>query len=81
MRSSATRRLRRLVAVPVVLAAVATPATASAATCHGANGSPAKLGEAGVRHATLCLLNRRRAAHGLRALPANRRAVAKPLIG
>jgi uncharacterized protein YkwD len=74
LRSSATRRLRRLVAVPVVLAAaVAVPATASAATCAGANRSPGKLGEAGVRHTTLCLLNRQRAAHGLSALRADHR--------
>jgi uncharacterized protein YkwD len=76
----APRRLRRLVAMPVVLSAVAVaPATASAA-CAGAGSSPAKLGEAGVRHATLCLLNRQRAAHGLRALRADRR-LAKAALG
>jgi uncharacterized protein YkwD len=80
VRSNATRRLRRLAAVPVVLAAVATPATASAATCHGANRSPAKLGQAGVRHATLCLLNQQRAAHGLRPLHADRR-LARAALG
>jgi uncharacterized protein YkwD len=80
LRLSATRRLRRLVAMPVVLAAVVTPATASAATCRGASGSPAKLGEAGVRHATLCLLNQQRAAHGLRPLRADRR-LAKAALG
>jgi uncharacterized protein YkwD len=79
MRPSATRRLRRLLVVPVVLAA-ATPATASAATCSGADRSPAQLGQAGVRHATLCLLNQQRAAHGLRPLRADRR-LAKAALG
>jgi uncharacterized protein YkwD len=73
LRSYAPRRLRRLVALPVVLVAAAVPATASAATCSGAGSSPAKLGEAGVRRATLCLLNRVRAHHGLATLHADRR--------
>ena len=77
---SATRRLCRLLALPVVLAAVATPATASAATCRGADSSPAKLGETGVRHATLCLLNQQRATHGLPALRADHR-LAKAALG
>ena len=80
MRLSATRRLRRLVAMPVVLVAVAAPATASAATCSGAGSSPAKLGQAGVQHATLCLLNQQRAAHGLRPLRADHR-LAKAALG
>lgn len=80
MRSNATRRLRRLAVVPVFLAVVATPATASAATCRGADSSPATLGQAGVRHATLCLLNHQRAAHGLRPLGADRR-LAKAALG
>jgi uncharacterized protein YkwD len=80
LRSSATRRLRRLVAMPVLLAAVAAPATASAATCAGAGSSPAKLGETGVRRATLCLLNHERAAHGLRPLRADRR-LARAALG
>jgi len=80
LRLSAPRRLRRLVAVPVVLATVAVPATASAATCAGANSSPASLGEAGVQQATLCLLNQQRAAHGLGALSADHR-LAKAALG
>jgi uncharacterized protein YkwD len=80
VRLSATRRLRRLVAMPVAVAAVAAvPATASAA-CAGAGSSPAKLGEAGARHATLCLLNHQRAAHRLRPLRADRR-LAKAALG
>ena len=64
---------RRLFAVPVVAAAAAAPATASAAGCADAGSSPAKLGQAGVRHATLCVLNQQRAAHELRPLRADRR--------
>jgi uncharacterized protein YkwD len=80
LRSHAPRRLRRLVAVPVVLAAVAAPASASAAPCAGAGSSPAKLGEAGVRRATLCLLNRVRAAHGLGPLRSSHR-LARAALG
>ena len=62
--------MRRLVAILFACsAAVALPATASAATsCPGAGRSPAQLGPGAARAATLCLLNRERAAHGLRAL-------------
>src|SRR4051794_14504891 len=67
------RRLRRYAVVPVLAAAAIAPATASAASCPGAGASPAKLGEAGVRHVTLCLLNQQRRAHGLRALRADGR--------
>jgi uncharacterized protein YkwD len=80
LRTHASRRLRRLVALPVLLTAVAVPATASAAPCVRAGSSPAKLGEAGVRRATLCLLNRARAAHGLRPLGADPR-LAKAALG
>jgi uncharacterized protein YkwD len=65
--------------VVVAAAAAAAPATASAA-CAGADSSPAKLGETGLRHATLCLLNQQRAAHGLRSLRADRR-LAKAALG
>jgi uncharacterized protein YkwD len=65
-----TRRLGRLAAVPAVALVVAFPATAQAA-CSGANGSPHRLGESGVRHATLCLLNQQRRANGLRPLHAD----------
>ena len=79
MRFPAPCRLRRLVALPALFAAVAAPATASAA-CPGADTAPKKLGEAGVRRATLCLLNRQRAAQGLASLQANRR-LAKAALG
>jgi uncharacterized protein YkwD len=65
-----TRRLGRLVAVPAVALAAAFPASAQAA-CSGADGSPRRLGESGVRHATLCLLNQQRQAYGLRPLRAD----------
>jgi uncharacterized protein YkwD len=78
LRFSAPRRLRRLVAMPVLLAAVA-PASAFAAPCAGAGSSPGKLGEAGVRSATLCLINQQRAAHGLGRLRADRRLAAAAL--
>jgi uncharacterized protein YkwD len=62
--------VRRLVAVLLACSAVVlVPATASAATpCPGAGRSPAQLGPDAARAATLCVLNRERAAHHLRAL-------------
>jgi len=79
MRLRNSRRLRRLAAVPFFAVALAAPATASAG-CGGAGSSPAKLGETGVRHTTLCLLNQQRAAHGLRPLRADR-GLAKAALG
>jgi len=46
----------------------AAPAMADAAGCSGADRSPAKLGRSGASRVTLCLLNRERAAHGVRPL-------------
>lgn len=48
--------------------AAALPSTASAAGCTGANRSVAAQGTAGAERAVRCLVNRQRAAHGLRAL-------------
>jgi uncharacterized protein YkwD len=73
VRASATRRLRRFVVVPVIATACAAAPAAASAACSGADTAPAKLGEAGVRQATLCLLNQQRAAHGLRPLRADRK--------
>jgi uncharacterized protein YkwD len=73
LRFHAPRRLRRLVAVPVLVAAAAVPATASAAVCPGAGNAPSALGEAGVRQATLCLLNHVRTLHGLSPLEPDHR--------
>jgi uncharacterized protein YkwD len=58
----------------LAIAAIATcllilPAAASAATaCPGAGARPTAANAARVRHATLCLLNRQRAAHGVAPL-------------
>lgn len=60
------RRLR--LALPVITAsaiALAAPAGASASGCSGANLVPNGRDGHAVRHATLCLLNRQRAAHHL----------------
>jgi uncharacterized protein YkwD len=60
--------MRRLVvALSLIAAALAAPGAASAATCQGADATPAQLG-AGASQVTLCLLNNERAAHGLGAL-------------
>jgi uncharacterized protein YkwD len=49
--------------------AVGLPATASAASpCAAGDGLPARLGDTALRSTTLCLINRERAAHGLRRL-------------
>ena len=61
------RRIRRVAVVPL-LAAVIAPGSAGAATCAGADTAPAQLGRAQAAKTTLCLLNRERAAHGLRPL-------------
>ena len=52
----------------VLGAAVAAPTAATAATCAGADSSPARLGETGTVRSTLCLVNRERASRGLRRL-------------
>jgi len=66
--------------VPALALAVVVPASADAATCRGATRTPQRLGESGVRHATLCLLNQQRRAHGLRTLRADT-GLAKAALG
>lgn len=66
--ASARRRSVRLAVSICTVAALAGPATASAAPCAGGERSPSALGDAGVRQAVLCLLNRERMARGLRGL-------------
>jgi uncharacterized protein YkwD len=74
------RRLRFLLpAFAMIILALATTANANAATpnrvatpCAGANLTPTPASAAKVRSATLCLLNRQRALHGLRRLRAQR---------
>ncbi len=61
----------RCLAALLVCAAIA-PASASAASpCDDADGSLEQLGLPAARAATLCLLNRERASHGLSALRAS----------
>jgi uncharacterized protein YkwD len=60
--------------VAMLLCALVAPATASAASpCDDADGTLEQLGRPAARAATLCLLNRERAAHGLGALRASAR--------
>jgi uncharacterized protein YkwD len=70
------RRLRSLLpalALAATLPTLAGPAHAEAATaCRGADLKPTRAHAVAVRHATLCLLNRRRSAHGLPRLRAHR---------
>jgi uncharacterized protein YkwD len=67
VRSITVRRLVRL--VPVVLIAASMPTAAHAASgCAGRNSSPAELGAPAVRTTTLCLINAKRRANGLRPL-------------
>ncbi len=63
-------RIRQLVvsSLLAVSAFVAVPAAANAAGCAGADSVPATLGSSAANHATLCLLNAQRRAHGLHPL-------------
>lgn len=68
------RRIRQL-AVSSLLAVTAfgaAPAIADA-SCSGAGRAPAQLGRSGATRVTLCLLNRERAARGLRPLRLDRK--------
>jgi uncharacterized protein YkwD len=73
-RSNGHARRYALAALAAAMVAVpaAAPATASAA-CKNRNAHPAETGNAKIRAATLCLLNRRRAAHDRRKLRHNAR--------
>jgi uncharacterized protein YkwD len=68
------RRTAQRLAVTSLLvlgAAAGAPAAASANGCTGADSDPAALGQAATARTTLCLLNRERAARGLRKLRAD----------
>jgi uncharacterized protein YkwD len=54
-----------ITAAAMAAALFAVPTSASAATCSGGEVVPTQSNAATVRHATLCLLNQQRAAHGL----------------
>jgi uncharacterized protein YkwD len=62
--------MRRTVAALLVCAGIAVMpiSSASARACQGADQAPQRLGPAAANTAVLCLLNARRAAHGLRPL-------------
>jgi uncharacterized protein YkwD len=62
-----TSRSTALTAALMATTLLAAPSSASAA-CAGRDVAPTQSNAAKVRHATLCLLNQQRAAHGLRKL-------------
>jgi uncharacterized protein YkwD len=67
-------RLRALVAACLVTGALcALPADASAAVCASASARPGQATVDAMAHATLCLLNGERRAHGLKPLSPSRR--------
>ncbi len=63
--------LRRIAAAAVATAALAAPSQALAAGCPNENANPNVIGPMAAKHATLCLLNKERRAHGLRPLRLN----------
>jgi uncharacterized protein YkwD len=69
------RRIRQLAvsSLLALTAVAAAPAIADASGCSGADRMPAELSRSASAHATLCLLNRQRAAHGVRALRLDRK--------
>ncbi len=71
-RSNGHARRYALAALAALGVLAAAPASASAG-CHDKYAHPAQAGNATVKRATLCLLNRQRKAHGRRALKPNKR--------
>ena len=69
MRRTATRFA--VTSIVALTAAVAAPSVAGAATCSGANSTPAELGQGATVQTTLCLLNQERASRGLGKLRAD----------
>jgi len=70
-RGRALRAIAPLAALSAL--ALTAPATASAATCKGANADPTTTSLKTIDHATVCLLNQKRRSHGLRKLRTNGR--------
>jgi len=69
----ATRgRLSIAASIAVAAIALGSTSTASAAGCRGAGATAASVSPGKLRSALLCLVNRRRAAHGVGALRAER---------
>jgi uncharacterized protein YkwD len=68
------RALTALAPLAIIGSLALTPAAADAsATCKGANSNPGSTNLKLVKHATLCLLNKQRAKHGLHKLKDNPR--------
>ncbi|MGH2838437.1 MAG: CAP domain-containing protein [Thermoleophilaceae bacterium] len=71
-RSKGHARWYALAALVALAVFVAAPPSASA-SCHNKYAHPAQVSNATVKQTTLCLLNKRRHAHGRRALKPNQR--------
>jgi uncharacterized protein YkwD len=67
------RRLSRLLLSVLAVCALSAVTVSAASACADAGLRPAKLSRAALGHATLCVINRERAGHGLRALRQDRR--------
>ena len=67
------RRLRPVAAACVIALSAGAGASSAHAACAGSDAMPSVANAAKVRKATLCLLNKQRRAHGLRALHENGR--------
>jgi uncharacterized protein YkwD len=66
--------MRRLVvSLSLAVSALAAAPAANAATCAGADTVPSAMSASAANHATLCLLNQQRRAHGLKSLRADGR--------
>jgi uncharacterized protein YkwD len=67
------RRISRLAVSSLLALSAVGAAPAVAGACTGANTTPAQMSAGAANRATLCLLNRERRAHGLRALRLDRK--------
>ena len=67
----AKTRIRIAAAVATLAAGLTAPSYAQAATCANASANPNDVTQKQAAHATLCLLNRQRRAHGLKKLRDN----------
>jgi uncharacterized protein YkwD len=67
------RRISRLAVSSLLALSAAGAAPAIANACTGANTTPSRMSAGAAKRATLCVLNRERRAHGLRALRLDRK--------
>jgi uncharacterized protein YkwD len=67
------RSIRIAAAATTAAAALLAPSTALADGCANANANPNDISVSAAQDATLCLLNRERRSHGIRAFKENRR--------